>query len=156
MPADQRHQTSTTGSHERHPEFEGVKPPGELHAIVGKAHLPERFTQIVGRGNSEGCHEVLLIAHQGAATLIGNRQPLVRIEGQGVGAFQATIPGGDARVKSAKGPIGPVDVQPEPFSLTDVRNGIERVDGSCVGGPGSGHHAKRLQVILAIAPYSSL
>src|SRR6266581_1239684 len=154
--ADKCHQARATGRHERHPQLEGVESPGELHTIVGKADLPERFAQIVGWGNGKGRHELLPLPHQGAAALIGNRQPLVRIEGQGVGAFHAAIPGSDSRVESAKGPIRTVYMKPELFLLAEVCDGREWIDGSRVGGSSIGYHTKRLQPVLAIMLYGSV
>jgi hypothetical protein len=60
----------------------------------------------------------------------------MRVDGDGVGAFQAREPLRKAGVERSEPAVGAVHVQPETFAVAEVSEVIERVDGSGLHAPG--------------------
>ena len=75
-----------------HPDLQRVKAPGQLQPPLAQVDLAGRVgfgaVEIV-RVDSKGAGETVTVADQDAAALERLEQPLVRVEGHRVGAFDA-------------------------------------------------------------------
>ena len=77
--------------------------------------------------DAEGVAEHGRVADQEAAQLVWLEQPLVRIEGDGVGAPQARQAGAAALGDDGRRAVRAVDVEPEAFAGADVGQRNERI-----------------------------
>ena len=75
----------------------------------------------------------LLVAHEGEPDVDRRLHPLVEVEREGVGALEPAH-GIRVRAEREEAADGPVDVQPQPFGLGEVGDGLEVVDGAGVDG----------------------
>ena len=73
----------------------------------------------VGRDDAERVAQVVGAAHQRAAGVDRDAEPLVRVERQRVGALHTPVARGQRRIEHAEGAVGTVDVEPEPLGGGD-------------------------------------
>ena len=97
----------------------------------------------IGRDDAERVAQVFGAAHQRAAGVDRDAQPLVRVEGQRVGALHAAVAGGQRRVEHPEGAVGPVDVEPQPLGGGDLGERVERIDRAGVHGSRRAHQQRR-------------
>ena len=76
----------------------------------------------------------LAVAGQQAAGAVGEEQPLVRVEGDGVRALDAGERNAAARGQLEEAAVRRVDVQPELLLRRDRRDVVERIDRTCADG----------------------
>ena len=90
------------------------------------------------------------VAHEQRPVPIGEEQPFVRIESDGICSLDAlqhlTPPLREHKEPSVRS----VHVEPEALLLRRVRDAPQVVDGTGVGGPGTSHHQERLQPCLTV------
>jgi hypothetical protein len=81
--------------------------------------------------------------HDRATAADGHGQPFVRVEGDRVGALQAGVPAGQARVECPEAAVGAVHVQPQALVPAEVGEVAERIDGTGLHAPRVGRDQER-------------
>jgi hypothetical protein len=103
------------------PRLQGAERTRLLEAVLGEgAHLRAGVLAQIGRNGAERLAQVVGAAHERAARVDGNAEPLVRVEDERVRPLHAAVAGGDGRVEHAEAPVRPVDVEPQPLGGRDV------------------------------------
>ena len=115
-----------------------------------RAHLRARALAQVWRDDAERLAQVVGAAHQRAAGVDRDAEPLVRVERQRVGALHAPVARGQRRVEHAEGAIGAIDVEPEPLGGGDFGERVERVDRAGVHGSRRAHEQSRRRAGRAV------
>jgi len=123
---------------------EGFQRPGGIPRLLRAAvRVPDMAGEALPRRQAEiggdelvGRLQQFALPHHGTATADGHRQPLVRIDGDGVGALHARETGREAGVERSQPAIGAVHVQPEALLATEIGETVEGVYGSGLHAPG--------------------
>ncbi len=97
----------------------------------------------VGRDQAERVAQVVAAAHQRAARVDRDAQPLVRVERERVGALHAAVARRERRVEHPEGAVGAVHVEPEPLRGRHAGERLERVDQPRVDGAGRADQQRR-------------
>jgi hypothetical protein len=97
-----------------------------------------------------GLLEVVALSDEEAAAAVGEEHPLVRVQGDGVGLFDAVQSLLAALGQLEEPAVGGVDVEPEVVGVGDVGDGVEVVDRARVGGTGTGDDEERTLVSLDV------
>src|SRR3954466_10151617 len=85
---------------------------------------------VVRRLRAEGVVQIIAFAHQSTSSLERRVQPFVRIDGDRVGEAQPLEISAGIIERDGRRSVGAVDVEPEIKFLADLRNFVERIDGS--------------------------
>src|SRR5206468_1255592 len=85
----------------------------------------------------------LTVTHKDAAALDGNGQPLVWVQGYGVGVLEAAVARAAGWHRGGDGAVGAVDVEPESLGGAEVGELGQRIDGACAHGASTRRHTER-------------
>src|SRR2546421_333034 len=80
------------------------------------------------RDETERLTQQRAVADQHGAALDGNRQPLVRVERDRVGALETRVLRAQRARENAERAVRAVDVEPQVLALADAGDRIERID----------------------------
>ncbi len=120
----------------------GVPPPSAPHGDCG---ITDRFGHLVAlavvgtRLDGEGAAEQLPVAADGETGADRGRQPLVRIDREGVVGGAVAVRSLDALVEHAPATVGAVDVEPEVELARERRHLRQRIDDAGVDVAGVAH-----------------
>ena len=130
---------------DRHPDLERARRAAELHAEVGEVDLllvGLRVGEVVGHDRERAPQAHALADEQGAA-LERLVEPLVRIEGDGVGQLDPLQPAAPALGQRREAAVGAVDVAPRAARAGDLGELGQRVDRAGVGRAGAERDEQR-------------
>ena len=102
---------------ERHPEFEGARSAGQFQASIPQVNFagPRLDVQEILRIHRVGLFEYPAATDQQASNVMWLKEPLVRVEDEGIGVLDARE-GVAARLKQGRwATVGCVDVKPQAF-----------------------------------------
>jgi len=114
---------------EHEPQLEGAKAAAQRDAPVAQVadEAVLRGAQIA-RVGAHHAHEVVWVAHVVRAEVEAGAHPLVRVEDERVGAFDAVPHPAELGAHHRGSGEGGVDVQPQCVALGDLRQAAERVE----------------------------
>src|ERR1700733_9930082 len=92
----------------------------------------------------------LAVSYQDEASVIRDLAPLVKVEGERVGAFDSLKPRGKIGSEYGKRAVGSIDMEPETFTLAEVGERREIVDGTSVDRARAAYHHERSEAVPAI------
>ena len=92
------------------------------------------------------------VPDQGASHFVGEVHPLVQVKGEGVGPFHALHESTEPRSKRGERAECAIDMEPDPFGLTEIRKLIQGIAGPRIHGPCTANHAERPAPLQAVFP----
>jgi hypothetical protein len=134
--------------HQAEPELEAAEGPRALEGVVVEVHAirlrVEALAQVAGVG-SKAAPERPAIAHEQAAQAERLEQPLVRVDGHGVGALDAAQQAAVAPGEQQRAAVGGVDVVVGARAAREAPERSQRIDHAGVGRAGGRDHRHRPQ-----------
>ncbi len=128
---------------QREPQGKSSGPPGQVIGVVAGVPLvrPVGVEHVEVRGvlGVDGLGQTGFAVDQGG-TVEGGEEPLVRVDHERIGQFDALEPVSCRRGEQGRSPIGPVHVEPHRACPGHGPHPGQVVDDPGVGGPSGGYH----------------